>query len=44
MRGERNTERKLSVLEGVMIVSVSIAATAFGVWFIFFAGSSLPGA
>jgi hypothetical protein len=44
MRGERGTQRKLSVLEGVMVVSVSIAATVFGIWFIFFAGSSLPGA
>jgi nitrogen fixation-related uncharacterized protein len=26
----------------VMIVSVSIALTAFGIWFFFFAGSSIP--
>ena len=44
MRGERDVTRKLTVLEGVMVVSVSIAVVAFGVWFILFAGSSLPGA
>jgi hypothetical protein len=44
MRGERDTGRKVSVLEGVMVVSVSLALMVFGVWFIFFAGSSLPGA
>jgi hypothetical protein len=44
MRGERDVSRKLSVLEGVMIVSVSLAGLVFGIWFIFFAGSSLPGA
>jgi hypothetical protein len=44
MRGERDVSRKLSVLEGVMVVSVSLALLMFGVWFIFFAGSSLPGA
>jgi hypothetical protein len=43
MRGERESSRKLSVLEGVMIVSVSFALLAFGVWFVAFAGSSLPG-
>ena len=42
MRGERTVSRRLSVLEGVMIVSVSIALLAFGVWFFLFAGSSLP--
>jgi hypothetical protein len=26
----------------VMIVSVSVALTAFGIWFFFFAGSSIP--
>lgn len=42
MRGERTVNRRLSVLEGVMIVSVSIAVLASAVWFFFFAGSSLP--
>jgi hypothetical protein len=44
MRAERTTSRKLTVLEMTMIVSVAIAVTAFGVWFLLFAGSSLPGA
>jgi hypothetical protein len=43
MRGERGSTRPTTVLDLVMIVSVSIALTAFGVWFFFFAGSSLPG-
>jgi hypothetical protein len=42
MRGERTVSRRLSVLEGVMIVSVSLALLAFAVWFFAFAGSSLP--
>jgi hypothetical protein len=43
MRGERDTGRRLTVLEATMIISVSIALTAFGIWFFLFAGSSLPG-
>jgi hypothetical protein len=42
MRGERTTRRRLTVLEGVMIVSVSLALFCFGFWFFVFAGSSLP--
>jgi hypothetical protein len=42
MRAERSSKRKLSVLEGVMIVSVSLALFCFGLWFFLFAGSSLP--
>jgi hypothetical protein len=42
MRGERTVARRISVLEGVMIVSVGIAAFAAAVWFFLFAGSSLP--
>jgi len=42
MRAERSAGRRLSVLEGVMIVSVSLALFCFGVWFFLFAGSSLP--
>jgi len=42
MRGERTTKRRMSVLEGVMIVSVSLALLCFGAWFFLFAGSSLP--
>jgi hypothetical protein len=46
MRGERRGARpgRWKVLDVVMIWSVSIALTAFGVWFFLFAGSSLPGA
>jgi hypothetical protein len=43
MRGERGSNRPTTVLDWVMIVSVSLALTAFGIWFLFFAGSSLPG-
>lgn len=42
MRGERDSGRERTVLDGVMIVSVSLALVAFGVWFFAFAGSSLP--
>jgi hypothetical protein len=42
MRGERVSNRPTTVLDMVMIVSVSVALTAFGIWFFFFAGSSIP--
>ena len=42
MRGERESGRERTVLDGVMIVSVGLALVAFGVWFFAFAGSSLP--
>lgn len=42
MRGERTVRRRVTVLEGVMVVSVGIALLAFGIWFFLFAGSSLP--
>lgn len=42
MRGERAPQRRTTVLELVMMISVSIAVVAFGIWFFFFAGSSLP--
>ncbi len=42
MRAERTSSRRLTVLEGVMIVSVSLALLCFGAWFFLFAGSSLP--
>ena len=44
MRGERSSNRPTTVLDLVMIISVSVALTAFGIWFFFFAGSSLPNA
>jgi hypothetical protein len=43
MRAERSSGRRMTVLEGVMVFSVSLALFAFGVWFVVFAGSSLPG-
>ena len=43
MRGERETGRRTNVLEFVMICSVGLCLLVFGVWFLFFAGSSLPG-
>jgi hypothetical protein len=42
MRGERTTGRRTTVLEFVMMISVAVALVAFGIWFFFFAGSSLP--
>ena len=42
MRGDRVVSRPTTVLDLVMIVSVSIALVAFGIWFFFFAGSSIP--
>jgi nitrogen fixation-related uncharacterized protein len=44
MRGERAPQRRTTVLELVMMISVSVALVAFGIWFFFFAGSSLPNA
>ncbi len=42
MRGERDTGRRTTVLEIVMIVSVGLCLFVFLIWFFFFAGSSLP--
>lgn len=42
MRGEDDSRPPRSVLDVVMVISVSIAATAMAIWFFFFAGSSLP--
>ena len=42
MRGERTSGRRTTVLEFVMIVSVALCLTVFAIWFLFFAGSSLP--
>ena len=43
MRAERGNTRPRTVLDVVMIASVSVALFAFLIWFFFFAGSSLPG-
>ena len=42
MRGERESGRKWSILDRVMLVSVIVCFVAMGIWFFFFAGSSLP--
>jgi hypothetical protein len=41
MRGERESQRPTTVLDIVMIVSVSIALTAFAIWFFTSAGSPI---
>jgi len=44
LRDSSDPSPRASVLEVVMIVSVSVALLAFGIWFFFFAGSSIPNA
>lgn len=44
MRAERKVASKNGVLDIVMLISVGIALTCAGIWFFFFAGSSLPSA
>jgi hypothetical protein len=46
MRGERDDSqaKERSVLDVVMVSSVALAGAVTGVWFLFFAGSSIPGA
>jgi hypothetical protein len=43
LRGERTSGRPTTVLDIVMIGTVTVAAVAAAVWFLVFAGSSLPG-
>jgi hypothetical protein len=42
MRGERGSTRPFRMLNVVMVVSVTLAVICFGIWFLFFAGSSIP--
>src|SRR3954453_18816369 len=42
MRGERHSSHGTTILDLVMIASVAVAIVATGIWFLFFAGSSLP--
>src|SRR3954451_3835275 len=42
MRGERHSDRRTTILDVVMAVSVALALAGTGIWFLFFAGSSLP--
>src|SRR5918911_1557329 len=43
MRGERQPQRRTTVLELVMMISVAIALVLFAIWFFFFAHATLPG-
>ena len=43
MRGEDDSRHEHSVLDVVMVLSVSTATLALAIWFFFFAGSPLPG-
>jgi len=43
MRGERAPQRRTTVLELVMMITVALAVLVFAVWFFFFAHASLPG-
>lgn len=42
MRDTRGSGRRTTVLDRVMVVSVVAALGAIAIWFLFFAGSSLP--
>jgi len=42
MRGEDDSRPPRSVLDVVMVISVTAALAVFAVWFFFFAGSPLP--
>jgi hypothetical protein len=42
MRGEDEGKAERTVLDVVMVISVAIGLVAMGIWFFFFAGSSLP--
>lgn len=43
LRDSSTPGRRTTVLDVVMVGSVTVALVAFGIWFFFFAGSSLPG-
>ena len=43
MRGERGSSHKRTVLDLVMVASVSLAGSAFLIWFFLFAHPGLPG-
>jgi hypothetical protein len=44
LRGEEDARQPRTVLDVVMVTSVTIALIVFAIWFFFLAGSSLPGA
>ena len=43
LRGEQEGRQPRQILDVVMVISVASAGFAFLIWFLFFAGSSLPG-
>jgi multisubunit Na+/H+ antiporter MnhB subunit len=43
MRGEREKPREISVLDAVMVGTVTLAGLTALLWFVFLAGSPLPG-
>lgn len=43
VRGEQEGRPPRQILDVVMVISVMTAGFAFFIWFLFFAGSSLPG-
>jgi len=43
LRGEEEGRAPRQILDVVMVISVMTAGFAFLIWFLFFAGSSLPG-
>jgi hypothetical protein len=43
MRGERTSGRPTTVLDVVMVATVAVAGFVMLIWFLVFAGSSLPG-
>lgn len=42
LRAERGSQRKRTVLDVVMIISVIVAGIAFGIWFFLFAHPGVP--
>jgi hypothetical protein len=42
LRGETDATHPRTVLDVVMVATVVVAGVAFAIWFLFFAGSSLP--
>ena len=43
MRAERGSTRRRSVLDVVMVISVTFCLVCMAIWFFAFAGNSLPG-
>jgi hypothetical protein len=42
LRAERDSGRRRTILDVVMVWSVALALVCFAIWFFVFAGSSLP--